>query len=208
MERDELVAVSPEHQSLNVSCLCVACISVWSWSALQFALQDLNIVTIWPNATCTHFLYCTVLYATRERERERERERKRVCVCVFVCVCVCVCVCVPDGGDRRCRHCGPCSAGATPLGQGATEGECQVGPSCLDHHHHPLPMEFFGGGDQDGSLQEGVPNPVRTRRVFWGGPSMPRRKVHFILHFSLPCLGTPQKLPPILQTYDALRSNT
>ena len=35
--------MSPEHQSLlHVSCLCVAYVSVGSWLALQFGLQDLK----------------------------------------------------------------------------------------------------------------------------------------------------------------------
>ena len=49
--------MSPEHQSLNVSCLCVACVSVWSWAALQFALPDLKIAVHLLFA-----LYCMVYY--------------------------------------------------------------------------------------------------------------------------------------------------
>ena len=70
--------MSPEHQSLNVSCLCVAvcwvCVSVWSWSALQFALQDLKIALAnTPRVHPLFVLYCIVYY-------KRERE----CVCVTV----------------------------------------------------------------------------------------------------------------------------
>ena len=57
------VAVSPEHQSLNVSCvlLCVECVSVWSWSELQFALQDLKIaVANTPSVHPLFVLYCIV----------------------------------------------------------------------------------------------------------------------------------------------------
>ena len=66
--------MSPKHQSLNVSCLCVACVSVWSWSALQFALQDLKIaLTNTPSVQPLFVLYCIVYY-------------KSMCVCVCVCV--------------------------------------------------------------------------------------------------------------------------
>ena len=56
--------MSPEHQSLNVSCLCVACVSVWSSSALPLALQDLKIVTIWQilHVHPLFVLYCIVCY--------------------------------------------------------------------------------------------------------------------------------------------------
>ena len=46
--------MSPVHQSLSVPCLCVACVSVWSWFALQFALHPLFV------------LHCMVYY---KRER-------------------------------------------------------------------------------------------------------------------------------------------
>ena len=52
--------MSPEHQLLNVPCLCVGCVSVWSWSALQFAPQDLKIVMIWQILRAPTF--CIVLY--------------------------------------------------------------------------------------------------------------------------------------------------
>ena len=75
--------MSPEHYSLlHVSCLCVACISVWSWLALQFVLQDLKIALIAMLQVYTHCLYRMygmVCY-------------KRMCMCVCVCVCVWVCV--------------------------------------------------------------------------------------------------------------------
>ena len=54
--------MSPEHRSLNASCRCVACVAcvgVWSWSALQFALQDLKIALIAMLQVCTHCLYCS-----------------------------------------------------------------------------------------------------------------------------------------------------
>ena len=51
----------PEHQSLKVSCLCVACVSVWSRVALQFALQDLKIALAnTPSVHPLFVLYCTV----------------------------------------------------------------------------------------------------------------------------------------------------
>ena len=59
---------------LHVSCLCVACVAVWSRVALQFALQDLKTALIAMLQVYTHCLYGTV------------------CLCVSVCVCVCVCV--------------------------------------------------------------------------------------------------------------------
>ena len=78
MEGDDLVeprVVSPEHQSLNVSCLGMACVSVWSWSALQFALQDLKIALAnTPSVHPLFALYCIVSYKS---------------VCARVCVCVC-----------------------------------------------------------------------------------------------------------------------
>jgi hypothetical protein len=55
--------VSPKHQSLSVSCLCVVCANVWSWVALQFVLQDLEIAL--ANTPIVHplfVLYCTVYY--------------------------------------------------------------------------------------------------------------------------------------------------
>ena len=47
-----------------MSCLCVVCVPVWSWSALQFALQDLKIVTIWQilHVHPLFVLYCIVWY--------------------------------------------------------------------------------------------------------------------------------------------------
>ena len=72
--------------------LCVGCVSVWSWSVLQFALQDLKIALAnTPSVHPLFVLYCIVYY-------------KRVCVCACVrvharaVVCVCVCVCVAGGG--------------------------------------------------------------------------------------------------------------
>ena len=53
--------MSPEHQSLlHLSCLCVACVGVWSWPALQFALQDLKTALIAMPQVYTHCLYGTV----------------------------------------------------------------------------------------------------------------------------------------------------
>ena len=66
--------------------LCVACVSVWSWSALQFALlRDLKIALANPPSVHPLFvLYCIVYY-------------KSVCVCVCVCVCVVAFImCVSD----------------------------------------------------------------------------------------------------------------
>ena len=63
----------PEHQSLlHVPCLCVACVSVWSWIALQFALQDLKTALIPVLTVYSHCLYGTVWYTTIAR----------LCVCV------------------------------------------------------------------------------------------------------------------------------
>ena len=79
--------MSPEYQSLNVSCLCVAFVSVWSWFALQFMLQDLKIAL--AHAPSVHQQF--VLY--------RMVNYKSVCACL-VCVCVsapaCGSVCVND----------------------------------------------------------------------------------------------------------------
>ena len=63
--------------------ICVLlCVSVWSWSALQFALQDLKIALVnTPSVHPLFVLYCIVYY-------ERERERESVCVCVCACVCM------------------------------------------------------------------------------------------------------------------------
>ena len=60
-----------------MSCLCVVCVvcvSVWSWSALQFALLDLKIVTIREilHVHQPFVLCCIVCY-----------KRERVCVCVW-----------------------------------------------------------------------------------------------------------------------------
>ena len=55
--------MSPEHQLLNVSCVCVACVSVWSWAALQFALLGLKIALAnTPSVHPLFVLYCTVYY--------------------------------------------------------------------------------------------------------------------------------------------------
>ena len=79
------VVVSPEHQSLHVSYLWVACVSVWSWFVLQFALQDpKNALANTPSVHPLFVLYCMVYY----------KSVCCVCVCVVCCVCVCVCVCV------------------------------------------------------------------------------------------------------------------
>ena len=72
--------MSPEHQSLNVSCLCVACVSVWSWSARQFALQDLKIAL--ANTPSVHPLF--VLYCIVHYKRVCVRAWVRGCVCLFV----------------------------------------------------------------------------------------------------------------------------
>ena len=75
--------MSPKHRSLHVSRRCVACVSVWSWSALQFALQDLKIALAnTPSVHPLFVLYCIVYYKS-------------------VCVCVCHAVCVPDQLTRR-----------------------------------------------------------------------------------------------------------
>ena len=43
--------------------LYVACVSVWSWSVLQFALQDLKIaLAITPSVHPLFVLYCIVYY--------------------------------------------------------------------------------------------------------------------------------------------------
>ena len=47
---------------LHVSCLSVACVSVWSWIALKFALQDLKTALIAMLQVYTHCLYGTVWY--------------------------------------------------------------------------------------------------------------------------------------------------
>ena len=54
---------SCSHRRIVCVCVCV-CVSVWSWSALQFALQDLKIVTIWQilHMHPLFVLYCIVLY--------------------------------------------------------------------------------------------------------------------------------------------------
>ena len=67
-----------------MSCLCVTCVSVWSWVALRFALQDLKIALIAMLQVCTHCLYGTVWYTTS------------VCVRVRVSVCLCARVRVHD----------------------------------------------------------------------------------------------------------------
>ena len=55
--------VSPEHPSLNVSCLCVACVCVWTWFAVQFMLRDLKIASAsTPSAPPLFVLYCMVYY--------------------------------------------------------------------------------------------------------------------------------------------------
>ena len=75
--------MSPEHPSLlHVSCLCVACVSVWSWLALQFALQDLKTALIAMHQVYTCRLYGAVWYTAS--------------VCVCVCAYVRACVCFPD----------------------------------------------------------------------------------------------------------------
>ena len=72
--------MSPEHRSLlHVSYLFVACVSVWSWLALQFMLQDLRTALIAMLQVYTHCLYSAVWYTSN--------------------VCVCVCVCPIIGGD-------------------------------------------------------------------------------------------------------------
>ena len=53
--------------------LCVACVSVWSWSVLQFALQDLKIALAnTPSVHPLFVLYCIVYYKS---------------VCAHACVC-------------------------------------------------------------------------------------------------------------------------
>ena len=70
-------------------CCCVlhvlVCVSVWSWSALQFALQDLKIAMAnTPSVHPPFVLYCIVYY-------------KSVSVCKCVCVCKCVYLWVSGG---------------------------------------------------------------------------------------------------------------
>ena len=60
--------------------LCVACVSVWSWSALQFALQDLKIAL--ANTPSVHPLFCIVLYCILH---------EWVCVCLCLCLSPCLC---------------------------------------------------------------------------------------------------------------------
>ena len=70
--------------------LCVVCVSVWSWFALQFALQDLKITLAnTPSVHPLFVLHCIVYYK-----------------CVCVCVCVCVCACAPkDINSDHQLHC-------------------------------------------------------------------------------------------------------
>ena len=49
---------------LHVPCLCVACVGVWSWLALQFALQDLKTALIAMPQVYTHCLYGAVWCTT------------------------------------------------------------------------------------------------------------------------------------------------
>ena len=76
-------------QGCCVGSSCVACVSVWSWLALQFALQDLKTALIAMLQVYTHWLYGTVWYTTS------------VCVCVCVCVCVLL-VAAVCGGVQVC----------------------------------------------------------------------------------------------------------
>ena len=68
MEGDDLVGPGCSEPrapvaALNVSCLCVACLSVWSWSALQFATQDLKMALAnTPRVHPLFVLYCIVYY--------------------------------------------------------------------------------------------------------------------------------------------------
>ena len=61
--------MSTERKSLNMSCvlLCVACVSVWLWFALQFALQDLKIAL--ANTPSVHplFVLCCIVFYKGER---------------------------------------------------------------------------------------------------------------------------------------------
>ena len=72
---------------LNVSCLCVACVRVWSWFVLQFALQDLKIAL--ATTPSVHPLF--VLY----------------CMAYVKCVCVCARTCVTAGYSARWGEMGP-----------------------------------------------------------------------------------------------------
>ena len=54
-----------EPQALVAECflsVCCVCVSVWSWSALQIALQNLKIVMIWQilHVHPLFVLYCIV----------------------------------------------------------------------------------------------------------------------------------------------------
>ena len=59
----------------QLSCRCVACVSVWSWLALQFALQDLKTALIAMLQVHTHCLYGTAWYTTT------------LCMCAYVATC-------------------------------------------------------------------------------------------------------------------------
>ena len=43
--------------------ICVACVSVWPWSALQFALQDVKIAV--ANTPSVHPLFVCIVYYKR-----------------------------------------------------------------------------------------------------------------------------------------------
>ena len=64
--------------------LCVVGVSVWSWSALQFVLQDLKIALAnTPSVHPLFVLYCIVHY-------KREREYVCMCVCAVAVQCLAV----------------------------------------------------------------------------------------------------------------------
>ena len=140
--------------------LCVARVSVWSWSALQFALQDLN--TALANTPRVHplfVLYCIVYYksvcgmaawpVSHTPCRPDELFLTVQCIAlfapgVFVLGAVCL-VCVGGCGGGRgaltmprnsCLH----SSGAAPRGRPA--GALELLPPLLLHPERRLVPRF------------------------------------------------------------------
>ena len=75
--------------------LCVVCVSVWSWCALQFALQDLKIALVnTPSVHPLFVLYCIVYY-------------KSACMCVRMQCAAGVQELCPDGYGAPCTMIGP-----------------------------------------------------------------------------------------------------
>ena len=68
MERDDLVVLSPEHQSPSVSCLWVACVAAQSSFALQFALPDLKIALVNTPSLHPLFVLCCMVHYKRVRQ--------------------------------------------------------------------------------------------------------------------------------------------